>query len=813
MSGSRVPLVSSFHTLAVRGIVLASLAVACLGALGGAPALANPSAARTGLDPALASPIATSTATMFGLDSALPGDEQSTSAGNEPVTCTGCSPPLSYHGGVVLGSAAQAGEITVTPIYWAPGGAGSFPEGYVATIDRYVADIAAAGGQGTNVFAVSQEYYRASTGAGTGDQIKYSIGANASLTDTTAYPIGKAACAISAEQAAAGFTACVTDKSVREEVAKLIAEHAPKHAGLEYLYPVFFPPHVEIVDGGGQYSTGAWCGIHAAYTSAVVNAEGPVIYTEDLYPVSGCDGAQWPQYFEPTNPNKEKPGTADADSAVSTLSHEINEAVTDPQYNGSYGWYDSTGNEIGDDCSDIFGAPQGSTNTEDETYAQQSEFNQVINGHDYWTQESFSNATFGAFKTGQGCVQQAFQPQGSAQPTQPAPDLGTGVVSASPLDLPADGASSSTITETVSKQDGEPVVGDDVEFHVDTSNGASGMCGTLSGGSADTGKTPSVAVDAMTDENGQASVTYTSSTDDVSCDVTATDAKGGTTDAVTIHQGHEAEEEAATISTANLPTSLTAGAAAVTFTTTASNPSASELDGALQTIYVAGDDKGASGLDSSQVKLTYANDSTGGQSVSVPLTGTTLDDGVISGSTLPAEGTTLPAGEAETTTWQLSLAPGAPATAATGSQLQLETDLDQVDASSGATTNLAYDSGSSAVLATSSTPPVLTPTTVTTTVIEPTTTIIETVPASTSAAVRCTVPKLVGQSPAGTKARLKAASCTSATLIEPGHKKSQRLVVRSVSPKAGTRLPAGGEITVSFKAVSAKAARKAARRG
>ena len=264
---------------------------------------------------------------------------------------------------------------------------------------------------------------------------------------------------------------------------------------------------------------------------------------------------------------------------MSTLSHEINEAVTDPQYNGNTGWYDNTGNEIGDDCSDIFGAPQGSTDTEDETYAQQSEFNQVINGHDYWTQETFSNATFAAFKIGQGCVQKAFQPQGSAQPTQPAADLGSGVVSASQLDLPADGTSTSTITETVSKQDGEPAVADDVEFHVDTSDGATGMCGTLSGGSSDAGKTPDFAIDAMTDENGQASVTYTSSTDDVSCDATATEAKGGTTDAVTIHQGNEAEEEAATISAGNLPSSLTAGAAAVTFTTTASNPSSSDLNG------------------------------------------------------------------------------------------------------------------------------------------------------------------------------------------------------------------------------------------
>ena len=153
---------------------------------------------------------------MFGLDSALAVSEEDASEGNEPVTCTGCSPPLSYHGGVVLGSVAQAGEITVTPIYWAPGGAGSFPAGYVPTIDQYVTDVAAASGESGNVFAVSQEYYRASTG---GERETRSSTRSARMRRSPTRPstrIGKAACAISAEQAAAGFTACVTDSPCRK---------------------------------------------------------------------------------------------------------------------------------------------------------------------------------------------------------------------------------------------------------------------------------------------------------------------------------------------------------------------------------------------------------------------------------------------------------------------------------------------------------------------------------------------------------------------------------------------------------------------
>jgi hypothetical protein len=190
----------------------------------------------------------------------------------------------------------------------------------------------------------------------------------------------------------------------------------------------------------------------------------------------------------------------------------------------------------------------------------------------------------------------------------------------------------------------------------------------------------------------------------------------------------------------------------------------------------------------------------------VPLSGTTLDDGYIAGSTLPAGGTTLPAGESDTTTWEISLAAGAPGTAATSSQLALETDLDQVDASSGATSNLDYDNASiTAVAGSSATTPTVTPTTTTIYVTQPTVTTIQTEPA---VATPCTAPALIGKSPAGAAAAIKLAACTSVTEIEPKHGKRQTLVVGSETPSAGTKLPSGGTLTVTFKAVKTKHATK-----
>lgn len=238
---------------------------------------------------------------------------------------------------------------------------------------------------------------------------------------------------------------------------------------------------------------------------------------------------------------------------------------------------------------------------------------------------------------------------------------------------------------------------------------------------------------------------------------------------------------------------------------------------ALIGIFLSGDnsDSANTGLDAGQVNLSYSNAATGGALVSVPLTGTTIDDGYIVGTTEPGTGFTLSAGTTDTTTWQLSLAAGAPGSAANDA-LRLEVDLDQVDTSSGATSNLDYDSGILTAIAgaATTTPPITTPTGTTTTIVEPTTTtiepgstitktVIETVPL---VAAKCTVPKLVGDSPKSTAAALKKANCTSVTQIEPAHRKSQKLVVKTANPKAGTRLPVGGTLTVTFKAVAVKKA-------
>ena len=85
-------------------------------------------------------------------------------------------------------------------------------------------------------------------------------------------------------------------------------------------------------------------------------------------------------------------GNRDADTEVSPTSHEIMEAITDPDT--ETGWYDSSGFENGDECAYVFGTTHGTAG---------HMYNQVINGHQYLTQEEFSNHDF--FRTGGGCLQ------------------------------------------------------------------------------------------------------------------------------------------------------------------------------------------------------------------------------------------------------------------------------------------------------------------------------------------------------------------------------------------------------------------------
>jgi hypothetical protein len=85
-----------------------------------------------------------------------------------------------------------------------------------------------------------------------------------------------------------------------------------------------------------------------------------------------------PGHCQSGNP---RPNGSTADPAISTLSHEHNETITDPQTYNS--WIDPSGEEEGDLCITKFGRALGGSGS--------SAYNEVIGGAHYYLQEEWSN--------------------------------------------------------------------------------------------------------------------------------------------------------------------------------------------------------------------------------------------------------------------------------------------------------------------------------------------------------------------------------------------------------------------------------------
>ncbi len=156
------------------------------------------------------------------------------------------------------------------------------------------------------------------------------------------------------------------------------------------------------MDADGTTSASVFCGYHRAFGSGTDQT----VYGDLPFPPSGdaCDAGQAPN------------GNLAADGMVSTLSHELNEAITDPL--SQIAWNDSVGHEIGDMCAQTYGPPLGST---DPANPGSSEYNQVINGGKYYTQTEFSNHAFAAYGIGKGCAQSEALAQGAATNPGSAP--------------------------------------------------------------------------------------------------------------------------------------------------------------------------------------------------------------------------------------------------------------------------------------------------------------------------------------------------------------------------------------------------------
>jgi hypothetical protein len=272
-----------------------------------------------------------------------------------PIACN-----LDYQGGPVMHSSK------IYAIYWVPSGF-SVDTNYESLINRYFADVAAESSRTTNVYSAATQYYDAA------GPIAYQSSFAGSYVDTNAFPT-------SGCDDEGGDPVCLTDQQIQDELQNVLTAKA-WHASNSTMFFVMTPNGVgSCFDDtppslGGDCTTNTYCAYHNSFTDS---SNEPVIYGNEPYDatISGCDPG--------SSPNND-----DADASINTLSHEHNEAITDPF--GDAWWNFDSGQENGDNCAWIFGNALGGNPGVDE-------YNQVINGHHYWLQEEWSN-------DGSDCVQ------------------------------------------------------------------------------------------------------------------------------------------------------------------------------------------------------------------------------------------------------------------------------------------------------------------------------------------------------------------------------------------------------------------------
>jgi PKD repeat protein len=278
---------------------------------------------------------------------------------------------LTYHGGPVLQSTAPY------LIFWLPTGE-SLPPGAQSLMSTYFADVAADTGRSTNVFGVGRQYY---DGTGIADYVQ-TFSAGQVIVDTTNYPATDPENCPDVNKTY--FPKCLTDTQLQTEIAHVIsARGLPR--GNAIPTPIYFlvtPANVNVCTDSFTCADNLFCAYHSTFDdqgSPIVYAAIPFFLSAD-----SSDKAQYAKTCQNDgNAAIEEPNGNLADVAISYMSHEDNEAITDPF---GTGWFDDNppNNENGDNCISSFQPTLGGSSTG-------TLYDQLINGHAYYTQAEWSN--------------------------------------------------------------------------------------------------------------------------------------------------------------------------------------------------------------------------------------------------------------------------------------------------------------------------------------------------------------------------------------------------------------------------------------
>lgn len=339
------------------------------------------------------------------------------------ISRLGGNPPLLWGGGPVMAN-DPAHPITITPIYWEPNSPNGSPlyynpSRYRNLINQYLADVAAASGSDDNVYSTAIEY------PGSNGSNGYNIVAGTPIRDHNLLPKGQGCWVAKLDTSniyadGSGYTACLDDAQITAEIQNVVTARGLP-SDYNHVYVMLTPKHVASCFYPGStankknvctlthYPTAGYCAYHTMFgpnypVSGTVYANMPYpIYQSPVGFTCGSDGGGHGTIESPNYLGDQV--DKDADVEISPLSHEIMEAITDP--NTYDGWFDASGNENGDDCAYVYGAGSGAGGNgsfSDLFGTPGMLYNQIINGHHYITQEEFSNADWFHTDGAGGCV-------------------------------------------------------------------------------------------------------------------------------------------------------------------------------------------------------------------------------------------------------------------------------------------------------------------------------------------------------------------------------------------------------------------------
>ncbi len=367
-----------------------------------------------------------------------------------------CVGQLFYFGGPVMH------EPTVYPIFWDPGSTPeppkepgeteqkgtleSFPPGYEEEIETFLLNVERASGEPlSNVFSVDLLY--GSVEGGVEHPGSYAWRFGRTLEDKAALPPrSEAECpAATAEEEAKeneggfglppGGEPCITDSQLQVQLKSFVKEKGLA-AGMGDLYLVLTPPDLNSCAGGkgqaAECTTNSYCAYHSDVKGLSESED--IVYANLPYGKrTGCE--------TPDEPNGNP-----ADDEVNLISHEGNEAITDPLggeaeeagAEAKIGWLSLSGNEVADLCTtpyfddaidvgeelDAYGALLGGTPRDRIKGGELVEgpepgtaYNQLIAGGHYLLQREWSDAA-------EGCVEHAPLPTASFSVSSSSPTTG-----------------------------------------------------------------------------------------------------------------------------------------------------------------------------------------------------------------------------------------------------------------------------------------------------------------------------------------------------------------------------------------------------